>query len=663
MDSSQSQTLSISNVLSNFPFTSKRYNQESVLSQICTALNSGYKYIILEAPTGFGKSPVAIATAMTLGSSYTCTSTKDLQTQYCRDFPYLKAAKGKNNFTCLVKEDFIKNNSYQCGICVSDNAKECYHTTVEYGPCMTNESFRDSGCKYRSFLKDYKIKNKGTKNEEVFIDEDSKNYYKNAYSQWLHTKNLKEKSPWKPCEYFNQLNKALTSSHSIFNYSMFLALLPNKKSIPERELLVLDEGHLIETEIVKFRGLTISKRRWKRYIHDFKIIDYGYDEIGNWINFLVELETKMLALTGNSSFAESLAVERKVKYNYWKEKISSREDEKDYNGNSRNKIVSASDLFDSDEEIAEKYADESISEKSEANLGDELAIDAIRDTERLTRTINNILSNQRNWIVSEIKKENYEAVRVELKPLDVSRYCKALFEKCAKTLIMSATILDHKVFCRNIGLNPDKVKFIRIPSDFPLEHRPIIPLNVVYLNYTNLQSNEVKLAIAKAVDNLMTLHNNHKGIIHTTSYEQLHFIKENISQTNARRLIVTDPEIQRDEVIFQHTKTTMKPTVLISPSLHTGLDLKDELSRFQIITKIPYPNKSDRWTNAKRNMDTEWYYWQTALKLIQAYGRSVRSKDDWAKTYILDSAFGYFVKRNKGILPSWFIQAIIGRFQ
>src|SRR6266540_4733 len=65
----------------------------------------------------------------------------------------------------------------------------------------------------------------------------------------------------------------------------------------------------------------------------------------------------------------------------------------------------------------------------------------------------------------------------ELKPLDVSGYCKAVFEKCAKTLIMSATILDHKVFCRNIGLNPDNVKFIRIPSDFSLDHRPIIPLN------------------------------------------------------------------------------------------------------------------------------------------------------------------------------------------
>jgi ATP-dependent DNA helicase DinG len=656
-------SLTISNLVNNFPFTSQRYNQTAVLNEICAAFNSGYKYIILEAPTGFGKSPVAIAIAMTLGSSYICTSTKDLQTQYSRDFPYLKVAKGKNNFPCLVKEDFIKNGTYQCGICISDNANECYHTTVEYGPCMTNESFKDSGCKYRSFLKDYKISNKGTKNEQVFIDTDSKNFYEKEYSQWLHVRNLKEKSPWKPCEYFNQLNMALTSSHSIFNYSIFLALLPNKKSLPQRELLVLDEGHLLETEIVKFRGLTISKRRWKRYIRDLKIIDYGYDDIENWIDFLIELETKMLTLTGNSSLAESLAIERKVKYNYYGKGTNISSKEEDKKNDNRKKIVFASDLFDSDEEIAQKYNDdESISRKSTAaNLGDELAIDALRDTERLTRTINNILANQKNWIVSEIKKENYEVVKVELKPLDISTYCKSLFGKCSKTLIMSATILNHKAFCRSIGLNPDEVKFVQIPSDFPLEHRPIIPLNVAYLNYNNLQSNEVKLAIAKTVDNLMTMHKNHKGIIHTTSYDQLNFIKENISETNARRLLVTDPEIQRDDVIFEHTKITAKTTVLISPSLHTGLDLKDELSRFQIITKVPYPNKSDRWTNAKRDVDAEWYYWQTALKLIQAYGRSVRSKDDWAKTYILDSAFGYFVKKNKDILPGWFIQAIRGR--
>ena len=92
------------------------------------------------------------------------------------------------------------------------------------------------------------------------------------------------------------------------------------------------------------------------------------------------------------------------------------------------------------------------------------------------------------------------------------------------------------------------------------------------------------------------LHKQHKGIIHTTSYEQLNFIRENISKENRRRLLETDPEVQRDEIIEEHFKTT-KPTVLISPSLHLGLDLKDDLSRFQVIVKVPYPSLADRWIN------------------------------------------------------------------
>ena len=79
--------------------------------------------------------------------------------------------------------------------------------------------------------------------------------------------------------------------------------------------------------------------------------------------------------------------------------------------------------------------------------------------------------------------------------------------------------------------------------------------------------------------------------------------------------------------------------MLISPSVHTGLDLKGELSRFQILVKVPYPSLGDRWIRKKQTLDGgKWYRWQTVLKTVQAYGRSVRSKDDWAKTYLLDSA-------------------------
>ena len=94
----------------------------------------------------------------------------------------------------------------------------------------------------------------------------------------------------------------------------------------------------------------------------------------------------------------------------------------------------------------------------------------------------------------------------------------------------------------------------------------------------------------------------------------------------------------------------------MSPSLHTGLNLKDERSRFQILIKIPYPNKGDRWISAKMRIDPDWYNWQTKLRLLQAYGRSVRSKDDWANTYVLDFYFVDFV--NKNVLPDWFTMAI-----
>ncbi|MGB6591828.1 MAG: helicase C-terminal domain-containing protein, partial [Candidatus Nitrosopolaris sp.] len=516
------------NFIKNFPFPTKRESQFGVLNQIGTAFASGYKYIVLEAPTGFGKSPVAIATALTLGTSYICTSTKDLQSQYARDFLVVKVAKGKNNFICEVKSDFIKDGTYKCGL-DSNNAK-CHHTSADYGPCMNNESFKGSGCKYRTFPEDYTIINKEMREEKVFIHDDATNHYQNEYSQWSYLENLKENRLWKPCDYYHQLNIALTASHSTLNYPMLLSLLPTRK-FPSRELLILDEAHLLETEIVGFTGISISKRRWKRYIPNLRIVDYGYDDIEKWINFLIELQTQMIDLTGNVS--------------------------------------------------------------------EELAVEAITDTQKLTQAINNILSNPKNWIVSEIKKEGDEVISFELKPLDVSPYCKGVFQKCDKTLMMSATILDSKTFCQSLGLAYDEVKVIQVGSDFPLHNRPLFPMNIAHLNNNTLQRQDIKIKISRASDNIMTIHRNYKGIILTTSYEQVNFIRENISQSNKSRLLETHPDIPRDEVIAKHVNS-IKPTVLISPSLYLGLDLKDDLSRFQIITKVPYPDLGDRWIDAKR---------------------------------------------------------------
>ncbi len=46
----------------------------------------------------------------------------------------------------------------------------------------------------------------------------------------------------------------------------------------------------------------------------------------------------------------------------------------------------------------------------------------------------------------------------------------------------------------------------------------------------------------------------------------------------------------------------------------------------------------------------KWYIWQIALRLVQACGRSIRSKHDWAITYVLDSNFDGFVRGGKSLV-------------
>src|SRR6185503_8684142 len=445
------KTISADEYLNNFPHSVFRNNQDGVIRQISEAFNSGYKHIILEAPTGFGKSAIAITIARTLGSSYICTATKDLQSQYSRDYQFLKIAKGKSNFLCRVKEDFVESGKYLCSSCNSKTDFECKHTSCDYGPCLSDESMEGSGCKYRTFINDYKIDNKGKENEKIFIGGDKIQNYKNEYANWIHLQNFSNPRQWNPCYYFDQLFQALRASHSIFNYSIFLSLLSNKNMMQQRELLVLDEAHLLETEIVKFRGLSISKKRWRRYIHDFKMIDHGYDMNG-WLEFLINLERTILVLIGYESLAHSLVKERKEKYGYDSAKKST----------TRNKrIVSASELFEDDASLELNIRTEN---GKNLDVDKELLIDIVQDIDKLTRTINNILSNPNNWIVSEVHKENYDITRVDLKPLDPSKYIKAVVVKCPKTLIMSATILNEKTFERNLGLSSEdnSTKFIQI---------------------------------------------------------------------------------------------------------------------------------------------------------------------------------------------------------
>ena len=87
-------------IIENFPFEQPREGQLEIIADIEDAISKGYKYIILEAGTGTGKSAVASTLARMYESAYILTMTKQLQKQYADEFDF-PLVKGRGNFDCL----------------------------------------------------------------------------------------------------------------------------------------------------------------------------------------------------------------------------------------------------------------------------------------------------------------------------------------------------------------------------------------------------------------------------------------------------------------------------------------------------------------------------------------------------------------------------------
>jgi Rad3-related DNA helicase len=90
-----------------------------------------------------------------------------------------------------------------------------------------------------------------------------------------------------------------------------------------------------------------------------------------------------------------------------------------------------------------------------------------------------------------------------------------------------------------------------------------------------------------------------------------------------------------------------------------GVNLKGELSKFQIICKIPFPYLGDKVVGKKIKKWNWWYDLQTTRTVIQSVGRSIRSENDEAITYILDRDWERVYNKNKRHLPKNFIESYI----
>ena len=86
--------------------------------------NKTFKYVILEAPTGTGKSWVASTLALWKKDVTILTSQKGLQDQYESDFPFVKTVRGRDNYDCI---QLLNQEKCSQGHCFNEK-KKCKRT-------------------------------------------------------------------------------------------------------------------------------------------------------------------------------------------------------------------------------------------------------------------------------------------------------------------------------------------------------------------------------------------------------------------------------------------------------------------------------------------------------------------------------------------------------
>lgn len=260
-----------------------------------------------------------------------------------------------------------------------------------------------------------------------------------------------------------------------------------------------------------------------------------------------------------------------------------------------------------------------------------------------------------NWVFEQLPPVGRVGGKITFKPIDVSPFAEqTLFKLGSHVLLMSATVINPKIYAESLGISPDQYVSITKESPFPVENRPIFAFPIGNMSADHIDETLPKMV--EALREILKEHKSVKGIVHCHSFKVSNYIRKNLRSS---RLIFHDSH-DREDALRKHLESK-EPTVLFSPSMSEGVDLRDDLARFQILLKVPYPSLGDKLVRKRMHRWTWWYPMQTIKTIVQSVGRGVRSETDHAVTYILDADWGRFYDRHKDLFPNAFKLALSRR--
>lgn len=435
--------------------------------------------------------------------------------------------------------------------------------------------------------------------------------------------NRLNKSACDLCEYDSARKSYILGKLSLTNFYLYLIYAiynPNLLHSRESKLLIVDEAHLLDEVMSDFISVRVTESSIKRlkFTNEAQILK-RFKSVNNLDTYITFLE-------------------------YMEREINLTIESLDNSISGRNAIVDQRDLR--------------ISSITGAVNNDLKIVQIISDLKNFGSKIKIFLDEYKNkpenWTLEINYSEKLKLKEFSLEPIWAADYLdRYVWSHYDMVVLMSGTILDKGIFSRLNGIELDECVYYSIPSPFPVENRPIYYIPCGKMSYTKKE--ETFKNYIPMLNKLLNKYKDKKGIIHTNSFELSTWIEKSIKN---HRLIFHDSENQMKALEEHFASDT--DTVIVSPSLHTGVSFDDSKARFQIIAKIPYPSLGSQKNKLRQKSDPDWYSWRTCVSLIQALGRINRSKTDFGDSIILDESFSDVLKYSSNYIPDW-IQAAIKR--
>jgi ATP-dependent DNA helicase DinG len=255
-----------------------------------------------------------------------------------------------------------------------------------------------------------------------------------------------------------------------------------------------------------------------------------------------------------------------------------------------------------------------------------------------------------------LRGEPEERECIRLLPVDISKAPPMFwpFSEVRKVVLLSATIGPKDI--EQLGLHTRRVCYLSCKSPIPAENRPIVPLSLMSVNRSAILGGEVA-TLARYIDAITQDHPEEKGVIHVT-YQLSNLLRDHL--TDSRYLFHTRDD-KADRYAEFRDAAPSSGRVLVACGMYEGIDLPEDLGRWQIIAKVPWQSLASPAVKHLAELDPEWYGWECLKTTIQACGRVCRTPTDYGTTFIIDSSWYRLLNETKKYLPEWFTNAIVSK--